>query len=146
MTFNKGENKTSRPVGRPKGYPMSDEHREIISKANKGSNSYLYGKYGNEHPLWGDEDKREDAARKIGEKNSKSNRRAKMFIRDEEGNITYERVPYEDIPQFIENNWWFTAKKINMNNGDRNKLIDPKDWEEYIDEGWDWGSLSTFNK
>lgn len=138
MTYNKDENKTTRPVGRPKGYPMSEEHKRIISKANSGSNSYIWGRRGDDHPLWGNEELREKAARKIGTANSVKNRRMKMMHNGDE-----KRVPYDQIEQHLEDGWIFKAKKINVNNGERNKLINPKDWYDYIDEGWEWGSLST---
>lgn len=139
MTYNKNENITTRPVGRPKGYAMTEEHKQIISEANSGSGSYLFGKTGKDHPLWGDEEKRAAAADKIGKKNSESNRGTKM-IKDNE----IKKVRYTEIECFLDDGWMFVAKKINMNNGERNKLISPSDYETYLAEGWSWGSLSTY--
>ena len=133
--------KEKRPVGRPPGWKMSDEHKQIISDANTGSGSYLWGLTGDSHPLWGNKEKAKDAAAKIGMKNSISNRKMKLIKNGDQ-----IRSPYEQIMSHLEDGWFFKATKINVNNGEKTKMINSTDWEMYIADGWNWGSLSTYKE
>ena len=135
-TFKERVERTLRSVGRPKGSVNSESHMEAIIEANTAEKSFYWGKKGSDHPLWGNKEKAELAKEKIAKKNSISNRKMKLVKSTEE-----IRIEYSLIEQHLADGWFFKAKKINMNNGIRTKMISPCDWEKYRNEGWEWGSM-----
>lgn len=94
---------------------------------------------GDNHPVWGSE-KSDEFRKNLSEKNSKAVRGFKMI------NATTKekaKVNYDEVLHRVSEGWSFVASRIQVNNGERNKLIKPDALEEFLDEGWCMGSISV---
>lgn len=125
-----------------KNHKHTEEAKKAMSDAKKQWHKENNFK-GKNHPMYGR--KRSDEFKKdLSQKNSQSVRGFKMInVNAEDKEIV--KVPYEFIEERLSEGWVFKSSRLNVNNGATQKSIYPKDYLQYIDEGWLPGSLPQIN-
>jgi len=102
---------------------LTQAQKDHISRCNTG----------NTHTL--------ETKKAISEKNSKSVRGVKM-VKDG----AQHKVSYEDISDYLDKGWFFKSNRVYMNDGTihMHKLTSTVD--KWLDQGWEFGTLSHLNQ
>jgi hypothetical protein len=85
---------------------------------------------------------RPDSVKQAISKKNKTSVRGMKMVKDGE----IKKVSYDEIVNHIEDGWFFKSKMIWMNNGEKHCTKTASKWEEWLDRGWSWGSLTELNQ
>jgi len=101
---------------------LTQEQKDHISRCNTG----------NTHTI--------ETKKAISEKNSKSVRGVKMV---KDGALL--KVDYKDIDARLNEGWHFKSNRVYMNNGVKHMHKLTTSVDKWLDEGWQFGTLSHLN-